>query len=187
MANQSKLKDMATTTSLRRRHISLGYIFQSPARVLAFGFGVGLAPRGPGTAASLVAIPLFNVLAARMTSLHLLLLIACLFVVGVWACGRTGEDLGMEDHGGMVWDEIVAMLLLLVFVPASWISQAVAFGLFRLFDILKPGPVRYLESKVRGGLGVMVDDIVAAFLVLVCFALWKLTFGWPQWILNSTI
>lgn len=147
----------------------------SPARALAFGFGLGLWPKGPGTLASLAAWAVFPLM-QRHLDVHVLLgLVALASVAGVWACHRAGRDVGVEDHGGIVWDEIVAVWWVLLFVPGGWLSQAIAIGLFRLFDIFKPGPVGYAERHVRGGLGVMLDDLVAAFLVLVCFTLWTLT------------
>ncbi len=176
---------MATTTSFRRKHLSFGYLLRSPARFVAFGFGVGLATRAPGTLASLITIPLYNALAAWMPTTDILLLAGFAFIVGMWACDRAGRDIGMEDHGGMVWDEIVAMLFILSLLPGTLIAQALAFGLFRYFDIAKPGPVGYAQRRCRGGLGVMVDDLIAAFLVLLCFTLWKLILGWPKWMTNS--
>jgi phosphatidylglycerophosphatase A len=95
-------------------------------------------------------------------------------VGGVWVCDRTGRDLGVEDHQGIVWDEVVAFLIVLFFTPKTPIWQAFAFLLFRLFDILKPGPIHFVESRFRGGFGVMVDDLVAAFFTLVCLTLFKL-------------
>lgn len=165
---------MALITSLRRRRLSLGYVLGNPARALAFGFGIGLWPKGPGTLASLVAWALYPLLQRHLHVHALLALVALAGGLGVWACQRAGRDIGVEDHGGMVWDEMVAMWLVLIFVPGTWLAQAIGFGLFRLFDIFKPGPVAYVEQQVRGGLGVMLDDLVAAFLVLVCFTLWTL-------------
>jgi phosphatidylglycerophosphatase A len=96
-----------------------------------------------------------------------------MFIVGIWACGLTGKVLGAHDHGGMVWDEIVAFLLVLFFTPDNIVWQAFAFLLFRLFDIFKPQPIRYYDKKLRGGFGVMFDDMLAAFYTLLCLAAWK--------------
>jgi phosphatidylglycerophosphatase A len=93
-----------------------------------------------------------------------------LFGLGVWACDVTGRTIGASDHGGMVWDETVAFLLVLFFVPATLLWQAAAFLLFRLLDILKPAPIRYYERTFRNGFGVMLDDLVAAFYTLFVFA-----------------
>ncbi len=96
--------------------------------------------------------------------------LAALFALGVWACGRTGRALGVADHGGMVWDETVAFLLVLFFTPASLAWQAWAFLLFRLFDILKPPPIRYFDRKWKTGFGVMFDDLLAAGYALLVLA-----------------
>jgi phosphatidylglycerophosphatase A len=99
-----------------------------------------------------------------------------LFAVGIWACGVAARAIGVSDHRGLVWDEIVAFLLVLFFVPADAVWQAAAFVVFRLFDILKPPPIRYLERRHEGGLGVMIDDIVAALYALLVLALAKRLF-----------
>ena len=100
-------------------------------------------------------------------------LIYVMFFVGIWACALTGRALGAHDHGGMVWDEIVAFLLVLFFTPDNLMWQAFAFLLFRFFDIYKPQPIRYYDKKLRGGFGVMFDDMLAAFYTLLCLAAWK--------------
>ena len=105
------------------------------------------------------------------------MLVVVLFALGVWACHVTGKRLGVHDHGGMVWDETVAFLIVLYFTPASPIWQAFAFLLFRLFDIVKPIPIRHFDRTVRNGLGVMFDDLLAAFYTLLCLAAWKILFG----------
>ena len=102
-----------------------------------------------------------------------LALIAGLFVLGVWVCRKTGEDLGVHDHSGIVWDEIVAFLLVLAFTPDTLLWQAFAFLLFRAFDVLKPPPIGYFDKTVHGGFGVMLDDLIAAFYTLLCLAFWK--------------
>ena len=97
-----------------------------------------------------------------------------MYVAGVWICDKTARDMGVEDHGAIVWDEFTAFLIVLFFTPTSLLWQALAFLLFRLFDIFKPGPIRYVERRFRGGFGVMVDDLVAAFCALICLALMHL-------------
>lgn len=153
------------------------FLVRHPAHLLALGFGAGLAPFAPGTAGTLLAFPLFWLLQPRFGAVELLLLVLLLFLAGVWACGRTGRDLGHADHGGMVWDETVAFLLVLVFTPDSPYWQAFAFLLFRLFDIFKPPPIRYFDRTLKGGFGVMFDDMVAAFYTLLALAAWKTTMG----------
>jgi phosphatidylglycerophosphatase A len=100
-----------------------------------------------------------------------------LFAVGVWACAKTGRAIGQLDHGGMVWDEVVAFLLVLFFTPASLYWQGAAFLLFRLFDILKPPPIRYYDRTLKGGFGVMFDDLIAAFYTLLVLAVGKTLVG----------
>lgn len=149
------------------------FILSHPAHFIAFGGGAGLSPAAPGTVGTLLAFPLFWLLNPRLDLVEFLLLIAVLFVIGVWACSVTGKALGVHDHGGMVWDEIVAFLLVLIFTPDSLIWQAYAFLLFRLFDIFKPQPIRYYDRTLRSGFGVMFDDLLAAFYALLFLAAWK--------------
>jgi phosphatidylglycerophosphatase A len=145
------------------------FLFAHPAHLIAFGFGSGLAPKAPGTVGTLLGLPLFWLIVAVSPDLpnRIILLIAA-FLLGVWACGRTGRALGVADHGGMVWDEIVAFALVLMFIPAllftpaGWLWIALAFALFRLFDILKPWPIRLADTRLKGGFGVMFDDLLAA-------------------------
>jgi phosphatidylglycerophosphatase A len=147
------------------------FISASVARFIAFGFGSGLSPRAPGTVGSLVGVVLFFLLALFLSSNIILGLLVFYFAVGVWACEITGRDLGVADHGGMVWDEIVAMMLVLVFTPVGLVWYGLAFALFRLFDIWKPFPISYLDKKCKGGFGVMIDDIAAAlFAIAIIFA-----------------
>lgn len=143
------------------------------AHFIAFGGGVGSVPTAPGTAGTLAAIPLFWLLDYLLHPLHFLLLIGVMFIIGIWACRVTGNALGEYDHGGMVWDEITAFLLVLFFTPPGLNWQACAFLLFRLFDIVKPPPIGYYDKRLRGGFGVMFDDLMAAFLTLLCLAAWK--------------
>jgi len=138
------------------------FVFSHPAHVVAFGFGSGLAPIGPGTAGTLLAFPLHALLDHWLTEPQLLLAITLLFSLGVWACGRTGDTLGVSDHGGMNWDEVVAFMLVLVFTPAGFGWQVFAFCAFRFFDIVKPPPIRRVDRNVKGGFGAMLDDVLAA-------------------------
>ena len=139
------------------------FLRRHPAHLIAFGFGSGLAPRAPGTVGTLLGWPLFWLTAALSPTLSLqLALLGGTFLIGVWACGHTGRALGVADHGGMVWDEIVAFALVLVFTPSDWRWMALAFALFRLFDILKPWPIRLADARLKNGFGVMFDDLLAA-------------------------
>ena len=131
--------------------------------MIAFGFGSGLAPRAPGTVGTLLGWPLFWLITAAAPDLpNRIILLVAAFLLGVWACGRTGRALGVADHGGMVWDEIVAFALMLLFTPHDWLWIALAFALFRLFDILKPWPIRVADAHLKNGFGVMFDDLLAA-------------------------
>jgi len=156
-----------------RRPPNKNFVRSHPAHFIAFGGGAGLSPVAPGTAGMLVAFPLFWIFALFLNPAEFLLLIVALFIIGIWACSVTGKALGNHDHGGMVWDEITAFLLVLFFTPHDLRWQAYAFLLFRLFDIIKPPPIRYYDRTLRGGFGVMFDDLLAAFLTLLCLAAWK--------------
>ena len=147
------------------------FLVSHPAHFLALGFGSGLAPRAPGTFGTLAGWALYLLLALVLPPVAIAFLAIPLFFVGVWACGVTGRDLGVQDHGAMVWDEVVAFLPLAAIASAAWWLQAVAFVLFRLFDIWKPYPIPMIERHVQGGWGVMLDDIVAAAYAYVCFIL----------------
>jgi len=149
------------------------FLLRHPAHFVAFGFGVGLAPVAPGTWGTLLAVPLYWLIAPQLEATEFLLLLAALFGIGIWACNATGRAIGVPDHGGMVWDETVAFLLVLFFLPAELSWQAAGFLVFRLFDILKPPPIRYYERTFKNGFGVMLDDIVAAFYTLIVFAIAK--------------
>jgi phosphatidylglycerophosphatase A len=149
------------------------FLLRHPAHAIAFGFGAGLAPVAPGTWGTLLAFPVYWLVAPRIDPVNFLLMAGVLFTLGVWACELTGRAIGAPDHGGMVWDETVAFLLVLFFVPATLAWQAAAFLLFRVLDILKPPPIRYFERSLKNGFGVMLDDLVAAFYTLLVFAVAK--------------
>ncbi|MDO9063758.1 MAG: phosphatidylglycerophosphatase A [Sulfuricella sp.] len=150
--------------------ISPKFIFSHPAHFLAFGFGAGLSPYAPGTIGTLVAFPLFFLLRGLDPVIYFTL-VAVLYAAGVWFCDVAGKSLGVPDHGGIVWDEIVAFLLVLYFSPPTLPGYASAFLLFRLFDIWKPFPIRYADRHIHGGFGVMFDDLLAAIYAIVCLLL----------------
>jgi phosphatidylglycerophosphatase A len=141
------------------------FLLAHPAHFLALGFGAGLSPKAPGTVGTLLGFPLFWLLVG---SPFYWAWVAVFLAVGAWACGVTGRNLGVADHGGMVWDEIAAFLMVLPFAPASVLGYILAFALFRLFDIWKPFPIGWLDARVKGGLGVMLDDVLAAAYAVVC-------------------
>ena len=152
------------------------FAFSHPAHFIALGFGAGLSPWAPGTAGTLVAFPLWWAFGGGYGPLELAGILLFLFAVGVWACERTGRALGVADHGAMCWDEIVAFLLVLAIVPDDPPWQAAAFFLFRLFDVVKPSPIRELEARFKGGFGVMFDDLLAAGYTLLVLAVIKRVF-----------
>ncbi len=156
------------------------FAFSHPAHFIALGCGAGLSPWAPGTAGTLLAFPLWWLFGGSVVvaddPLLLLAVLALLFGLGVWACGVTGRNLGVSDHGAMCWDEVVAFLLVLALVPEDPWWQAAAFLLFRAFDVVKPPPIRQLEMRLKGGFGVMFDDILAAGYTLLVLALVKKVF-----------
>lgn len=140
---------------------------RNPVHFLAFGFGSGLSPKAPGTMGTLAALPIWYLLAQLPLAGYiagLLLVIA----VGPYLCGKTARDLGVHDHGGIVWDEIAGFLLAMLLVPVSIWTALIGFALFRLFDIVKPWPIGWLDKHVHGGTGIMLDDLVAALYAGVC-------------------
>ena len=150
----------------------LRFLLAHPAHLIALGFGSGLAPKAPGTVGTVLGLPLFWAITAIAPDLpNQLILIAATFLLGIWACARTGRALGVADHGGMVWDEIVAFALVLLFTPAGWMWMLAAFGLFRLFDIVKPWPIRFFDARLKNGFGVMFDDLLAAGYAIACLQL----------------
>jgi phosphatidylglycerophosphatase A len=142
-----------------------------PLELLATGCGAGLSPWAPGTLGTIVAIPLY--LLVRVLSLpYYLVLLVLLFLAGVVICAHAARRLGVHDHPGIVWDEIVGYLVTMTLAPPGWLWIAAGFALFRLFDILKPWPIRWLDRRVHGGFGIMVDDLLAGvFAALLLHAL----------------
>ncbi|MDI1360482.1 phosphatidylglycerophosphatase A [Methylotenera sp.] len=142
------------------------FLLQHPAHFFGLGFGSGLAPKAPGTFGTLIGYPLFWLISVYALSTQLII-ISALFLIGIYFCGVTGKALGVSDHGGIVWDEIVAMMLVLAFTPNQWQWWIVAFLLFRLFDIWKPFPIRQFDAKLKNGFGVMFDDLLAAIYAII--------------------
>ena len=138
----------------------------TPSGFLAFGFGSGLSPVAPGTIGTLVAIP-FAILLKNLSEPVFWLVLLALFWLGVWLCDRVSRKLGVHDHGGIVWDEMVGYWLAVAFVPLQWPWLLAGFVLFRFFDIYKPWPIRQLDKKVLGGFGIMIDDVLAAIFSMI--------------------
>jgi phosphatidylglycerophosphatase A len=143
-------------------------LLHHPAQLLAFGFGSGLVPRAPGTAGTLVAIPLY-LLFAHWSLLHYTALVVLAAVLGVWICDVASRQLQVHDHPGIVWDEFVGYWITMWAVPLDWRWLIAGFLVFRLYDIVKPWPVSVLDRKVGGGFGIMIDDIMAG--LLACLTL----------------
>ena len=141
--------------------VTARFVFSNPVRFLAFGFGSGLSPVAPGTAGTVAAVPLYLLMAPLPTGIYLLLT-ASVFVAGIPICGRAASDLGIHDHGGIVWDEIAGYLITMAFVPGGWPWVIAGFLAFRLFDVLKPWPIGWADARVSGGFGIMLDDAIAA-------------------------
>lgn len=142
------------------------FLISHPIHFLSLGMGTGLAPKAPGTFGTLVGFPLFW-LVKDWPFIQQLVLIVLLFMLGIYLCDVTGKALGVSDHGGIVWDEIVAMMLVLTIAPVTAFWYFVAFVLFRLFDIWKPVPIRQCDAKLKGGFGVMFDDLLAAIYAML--------------------
>ena len=142
----------------------------NPIHLLAFGFGSGCSPKAPGTMGTVVAVALYLPLSRLSLSAYLLTLTAVI-LVGIWLCDRTTRDLGVHDHPGIVWDEIAGFLLTMVAVPPGWLWIVAGFVLFRLFDIWKPWPISWLDRQVGGGLGIMLDDLLAGVFAAACLQL----------------
>ncbi len=142
----------------------------NPVHLLAFGFGSGLSPKAPGTFGTLVAVPVCLAMQS-LPPAYYLVLTAAAFALGIWLCEQTARDLGVHDHGGIVWDEIVGYLVTMAFAPSGWVWLMVGFMLFRFFDIVKPWPIRWIDRRVKGGFGIMLDDLIAGVFAAVCLAL----------------
>jgi len=148
-------------------------LLRNPLHFLSLGFGSGLSPFAPGTCGTLVAIPLYLLL-AQLPLWYYLAAVAVAFAIGVYLCGYTSAALGEHDHSGIVWDEFVGFWITMIAVPATWQWILAGFVLFRLFDIVKPWPVKVADAKMKGGFGIMFDDLLAALyaVIVLQIALW---------------
>ena len=151
-------------------------VLTDPVHFLAFGFGTGLAPVAPGTFGSLPGVLLFWL--TLEFGLYVQLGVAAgLAAAGIWICGESARRIGVHDHGGIVWDEIAGMYVTLLAAPQTVPGFIAAFVLFRVMDIVKPWPIRDLDHRIHGGLGIMLDDLVAALyaVLLLAFGGWLMT------------
>jgi len=136
-------------------------VFSNPIHLLAYGFGSGLSPKAPGTAGTLVGVVVYLLLLPLPHWVYWLITLV-LFVAGIFICGYSAKKLGVEDPGAVNWDEVVGYLFTMAFAPHGWPWLLLGFVLFRFFDILKPWPIRWFDRNLHGGLGIMLDDVVAA-------------------------
>ena len=141
---------------------------------IAFGAGAGLAPRAPGTAGTAVAVPIYLAIGAQPLAVHALV-VAVVVGAGIWVCGRTARDLGVHDHPGIVLDEIAGFLVTMTALPFEWPWIVAGFVAFRILDIVKPWPISLADRRVGGGLGIMLDDVLAG--ALACAALHAVRFA----------
>lgn len=153
--------------SKRRNYPSVKTVFTDWRMLLAFGFGSGLSRIVPGTLGTLAAVPFYYLLIQLPMWAYLaVVVLSC--GVGVHLCGYAAKKLGVHDHGGIVWDEFAGFWITMIAVPSSWQWVLAGFVLFRFFDMVKPWPINWLDRKVHGGTGIMLDDIVAGLMALVC-------------------
>jgi phosphatidylglycerophosphatase A len=158
---------------------SLRFLFSHPAHLIALGFGSGLAPFAPGTAGTLWAWVIFLVVQPWMNDMRWGIAIALSVLIGWWACTVTAKNMRVLDPGSIVWDEVAAFWIVLWLVmPTGFWGQLAAFVLFRFFDMVKPGPIAWADEafkgfNARGGFGIMLDDLMAAFAAVLVMALWR--------------
>lgn len=149
-------------------------VFHFPRYFIAFGFGSGLLPVAPGTFGTLAAIPLYVLLTYLSWPIYVLLLVG-FFLIGVWITDSVSKELKVHDFSGIVWDECVGYWITMLLVPRNWMWMCIGFFLFRLFDIWKPWPINIVDKQVKGGLGIMLDDVLAG--LLACITLHLIIFG----------
>jgi len=143
---------------------------------LGLGFGTGLSPKAPGTLGTLAAVPLYWLLSSTAAPVYIGITFA-LFLLGIHICSMTEKKIGIQDHSGIVWDEVVGLLVTMTLVPPSSKALVVGFLAFRLFDVIKPWPIRWFDRKVHGGFGIMLDDLIAG--VMACGVTHLTLAQWP--------
>ena len=147
------------------KNTQVNFNLANPIQFLALGFGSGLAPKAPGTFGTLAAVPLFLLISGLTPLIYgLVVLVVCL--AGIYICGKAASDVGVHDHGAIVWDEFAGFFITMFMVPVSWQSVLVGFVLFRIFDIAKPWPISLADKKLTGGFGIMFDDVLAGLFAL---------------------
>jgi len=177
MTKNLQADDAVTVQSITRPTVA--FMLAHPAHAIALGWGSGLSPKAPGTVGRLWGWLSWLVLQSTLTQPVQAVVIAIALLVGWWACTVTARHMGIADPGSIVWDEIIAMWLILFLVmPTGFLGQLTAFALFRFFDAVKPGPVAWADRLFkgfgwRGGWGIIRDDLVAAFCTVFTIALWR--------------
>jgi phosphatidylglycerophosphatase A len=145
-------------------------VWRNPVHFLAFGLGSGAAPRAPGTFGTLAAVLIYLALPTMSPLAYAVFLLAG-FLLGVWICGKTARDIGVHDHGGIVLDEFIGFWLCMFLAPPGLFWLLSGFVLFRVFDIVKPWPIRWFDRHVHGGFGIMIDDVLAGMMAWMCLQL----------------
>ena len=147
--------------------ITFRELLKRPVFFLGLGFGSGLAPKAPGTFGTLAAVPIYWLMQDLPLTYYLAIVVVA-FIAGIWICQKSADWLRRNDPSAIVWDEIVGYLITMTAAPAGWQWMVLGFVLFRFFDILKPWPINLADKAIHGGLGIMVDDVIAGIFALVC-------------------
>jgi phosphatidylglycerophosphatase A len=163
-------------TQLGKNKLTPKQILSDPVLFLAFGFGSGLSKKAPGTLGTLAAVPVYWLFAQADIVVYSLLTLIVI-ISGISICGRAAEKLGEHDFGGIVWDEVAGYLITMWLAPPTWQALVLGFALFRIFDILKPWPIRWIDQSVKGGLGIMLDDVLAGVFAAIVLLL-AVDWGW---------
>lgn len=150
---------------LREVNPSPSFLLTNPVALLGFGFGSGLSPVVPGTMGTLAAVPLYLLMSSLALHWYLLIVLVAI-ILGIFICGVTADKLGVHDHGGIVWDEFVGLWITMIAAPSGWAWLVAGFVLFRFFDMVKPWPIDFIDRHMKGGLGIMFDDIIAGIMAL---------------------
>ena len=148
---------------------------KTPWQFLASGFGSGLSPIAPGTMGTLAAMPIWWIMATYLPLSGYIAVTIIAFFIGIIICQRASDELGVHDHGGIVWDEFVGLWITMTFAPVSLTSAILGFILFRIFDVIKPWPIQFIDEKIEGGFGIMFDDVLAGIFALICM---QIIFTW---------
>ena len=149
---------------------------KNPIHFLALGFGSGLAPKAPGTFGTLAALPLYFLMMHLSLPVFIALTLV-ITIVGFWICDIAAKDMQVHDHGAIVWDEVAGMLITMIAAPVGLLPLIVGFVLFRFFDIIKPWPIKLLDRHVKGGFGIMIDNVLAGVFAAICLQV--IHYFWP--------